>query len=88
MPTLRIELDDRVILEQDMRAYIDRITAVYPPGQAGVPEAAIEEMSLRLEAPEVDVLLVFSNVDIYVDPRQDVINYWLNLSALYLKEKP
>lgn len=88
MPTLQIELDDRVILEQDMSAYIDRITAVYPPGQAGAPEAAIEEMSLRLETTEVSVLLVFSNVDIYVDPRQDVINYWLNLSALYLKEKP
>ncbi len=87
MPTLQIELDDRVILEQDMSAYIDQITATYPPGQARSPEAPIEDMSLRLETPEVAVLLVFNNVEIYVDPRQDVINYWLNLSTLYLQEK-
>lgn len=88
MPTLKIELDDRVILEQDMNGYIDQITAAYPPGQGAPTQATFRDMSLQLETPEVSVLLVFSNVDIYVDPRQDIMNYGLNLSALYLKEKP
>ncbi len=88
IPTLKIELDDRVIIEQDMNAYIDQISAGFPPGQAGPTQATFKDMSLQLETPEVTVLLVFSNIDINVDPRQDIINYWLNLDALYLKEKP
>jgi hypothetical protein len=88
IPSLKIELDGRVILEQDMNAYIDQITAAYPPGQTVPVQASIKDMSLQLDTPEVTVLLVFSNIDINVDNRQDIINYWLNLSALYLKEKP
>ncbi len=88
IPTLKIELEDRVIIEQDMNAYIDQISAGFPPGQAGPTQATFKDMSLQLETPEVTVLLVFSNIDINVDPRQDIINYWLNLDALYLKEKP
>ena len=88
IPTLKIELDDRVILEEDMNAYIDRIAEAFPPGQPERIEADLKDMSLQLETPEVDVLLVFSNIQINVDPRRDTINYWLDLRALYLNEKP
>ncbi|MDD2233523.1 MAG: DUF4153 domain-containing protein [Desulfitobacteriaceae bacterium] len=86
IPALRIELDDRVILEQNMNDYIDRISKAFPPGQPGQP--AFKDMSLQLETPEINVLLIFRNIDIFVDPREDIINHHLNLSALYLKEKP
>jgi hypothetical protein len=86
IPTLKIELDDRVILEQNMNAYIDRISAAFPPGQPTQP--TFKDMSMQLETPELSVLLVFRNVNINVDPKGDMINYYLNLSALYLKEKP
>lgn len=88
IPVLRLILDNRVILEQDMNAYIDRLTAAYPPGQAGQSQATLKDMSLQLETPEVTVLLVFSNIEMSVDPSHDIMNYYLNLSALYLKEKP
>jgi hypothetical protein len=88
MPVLKIELDDHVILEQDMNAYIDQVSAAFPLGQTEPYQATLKDMSLQLETPEVTVLLVFSNIDINIDPRQDIINYWLNLDALYLKEKP
>jgi len=87
IPTLKIKLDDRVILEQDMNDYISQISKVFPPGKAKPYKATLEDMSLQLETPEVNVLLVFNNIDINVDPRQDIINYWLNLNMLYLKEK-
>jgi hypothetical protein len=45
-------------------------------------------MSLKLEAPEATVLLIFDNVEINVDTNQDITSYWLNLNSLYLKEKP
>lgn len=87
IPSLKIRLDDRVILEKDMNDYIDRISEKFPPGQGESHSGSLADMSLQLETPEISVLLVFSNIDINVDAREDVINYWLNLSGLYLKEK-
>lgn len=88
IPSLRIKLDDQVILEQDMNDYVDRITAKYPMGsQGGLKEAKLDDMSVKFENEEVSVLLVFSNIDITLDPRADKINYWLNLNMLYFKEK-
>lgn len=88
IPSLKIMLDDHVILEQDMNNYIDRISAKFPPGQEKSYQATLEDMSLQLETPEVTVKLVFGNIEISVNPREDWINYWLNLNALYMKEKP
>lgn len=86
IPTLKIELDDRVIIEESMKAYIDRIAEAFPPGQSEFVEATLDDMSLQLKTPEVDVLLVFSDIRINMNPRQDTIDYWLDLRALYLKE--
>ena len=87
IPQLKITLDDRVILEQDMNTYLDQVSKAYPPGNPMSREAPLEDMSLKLESPEVSVLLVFSNVDINVDTQQDTINYYINLQGLYLNEK-
>lgn len=87
IPSLTIMLDEQVILEKDMNDYIDGITSKYPPGGEGAHEVDIEDMSFILEAPEVTVMLVFDNIDINVNPREDIINYWMSLRSLYMKEK-
>ncbi len=87
IPSLKVALNGHVIIEQDLRAYLGRIEEVFPLGQNTPPSATLEDMSLALETPEVSVLLVFSNIDVYFDPSQDTTNYWLNLYALYLQEK-
>ncbi len=87
IPTLKILLNDAVILEQDMNDYIDQIAEKYPPGISETKEATLKDMSLILETQEVTALLIFNHIDIYVDPQGDDINYWLNLKAVYLKEK-
>ena len=88
IPSLKVLLDDELILEQDMNAYLDQVTSAFPPGTGASSPASFDDMSLQIETPDVTVLLVFSNVEINVDTRQDRINYWLNLSALYLRENP
>ncbi len=88
VPTVKITLNDQVILEQDMNDYIDRITQKYPPSAEPTQRGTIEDLSLKLETPELSVLLVFNNIDINVDVRNDQINYWFNLNAIYLNEKP
>lgn len=88
VPSLKVSLGDRVIIEEDMNDYIDQITEKYPPGrQPGAAEASLEDMSVVLEAEEAKVLLIFNNIQINVDPLADHINYWFDLDMIYLKEK-
>ncbi len=86
IPSIKILLDDRLIIEKDLNSYIDAISNKYPPGYAGSAEATFEDMSLQLDTAEVDVLLVFSNIDISVDPTNDTIYYSVILKDLYLRE--
>ncbi|MEQ8201366.1 MAG: DUF4153 domain-containing protein [Syntrophomonadaceae bacterium] len=88
VPLVRVSLNDRVILEQDLNSYIDRIEAKYPLSATPQHTATVDDMSLRLESPEVDLLLLFSYVDLSVDVRNDIHNYWFNLNAVYMNEKP
>ena len=86
IPSLKILLNDRVILEQTMSDYITALSDKYPLGQTENNSATLEDMSLRIETPEVKVLLVFNNIQINVDTSNDVISYWLDLKNLYLEE--
>ena len=88
IPSLKISLDGRVILDQDMNRYIDQISAKFPPGhQVKSTDASLQDMSLILESKEVSVLLIFNNIQIDVKPQTDHINYWLDLKIIYLKEQ-
>ncbi len=88
IPALLIKLHDTVILDQDMNEYIDKITGIYPPSQNEPREASLEDMSMKIETPELSIMIVFNNVEINVDPQNDVINYWIGLNSIYIKEKP
>ncbi|MHC1719140.1 MAG: DUF4153 domain-containing protein [Clostridiaceae bacterium] len=87
IPYLRILKDGKVIIDQDLKGYIDKISAKYPPGKAKSYKPELEDMCLRIETPEVNLLLVFNNVQINLDPQRDTINYWLSLDAIYVSEK-
>jgi hypothetical protein len=86
-PVLKIMRDDQLILEQDMNLYFDRIAEKYPPGARGDIKATLEDMLMELENDEIKVLLVFENVSMNVNVKQDSINYWVYLNSLYLSEK-
>ncbi|TJX15802.1 DUF4153 domain-containing protein [Tissierella creatinini] len=87
IPSLTISLNDKEILGLDMGEYLDDLLEKYPPGKSQPIYVPIEDMSLKLESPEIEVMLVLGNVDINVDPQRDDINYWINMNALYIREK-
>lgn len=88
IPTLRVLLDDKLILTGDMDPLIDSITSQYPPGQPGGSiETSADDMSMTAENDTISIRLVFSNIDVNVDPQNDRINYWFNLKAMYFMEK-
>jgi hypothetical protein len=88
VPSINIDLDGKIIVDQDLNAYLDDILIKYPPGRQGHVEATQDDMTLVIDTPEIRVLLVFSQVDINIDNQQDRINYWIGLSDIYLYEKP
>lgn len=87
LPTLRIRLKDKVILEKSMKSYVDSIAAKFPPGQQTTTEGTLDDMSVKLETPEVSVMIVFTSVEINEDNQQGTVNYMLNLNGIYIKEK-
>jgi hypothetical protein len=88
LPNLTIMLDGRTIIEDDMNTYIDKITEKYPPGNMESSQAvSIEDMSIKFETPEAEVMIVFRDLSISLDTREDRINYWINPDALYIREK-
>lgn len=87
IPNLRITLNDKEILNENLNPYVDRITQKYPPGSiAGPKEVSLEDLTVEWETPELKVMLIFNSVDIVVNPREDKIYYSFDLNALYLKE--
>jgi len=70
-----------------MNAYIERISATFPTNEGKPQNASLHDMSVRIDTPELSVLLVFDHVDVFVEPDADRMNYWLNLNTIYLKEK-
>ena len=86
IPTLRILLNGRVIVERDLRGEIDSLAAKYPPMQGGEYTPALGDLTVRLESPEMDALLVLQSVEISVDSTNDTIHYGISVDHLYLKE--
>lgn len=87
MPALEIRLNDQLILDENLRAYFDRISESYDLGQRNYNEGTLEEMSHKFESSEVEVLLVFGNIDFSVNVKEDQMHYWINLDTMYMREK-
>ena len=86
LPTLKILLNDKVILEKSMQNYIDKIVKLYPASSED-RIGTLKDMSLKLETPEIKVLIVFRNITINTNRKNNKTQYWLEPNALYMKER-
>lgn len=87
IPEISVYLDENLILKENMTKYVDGIKEKYLPEKGGFTEAGLEDMSLELSTDELDIMLVFSNIDIYIDQSNSTPGYNLNLQAVYVDEK-
>jgi len=87
-PSFRVTLDEQVVLESDMNDYIDQLTEKFPPGGQAQYKPTRDDMTLLLDSRELEAMLVFRYIDITLNVREDTINYWFDLDAIYLREKP
>ncbi len=88
VPVVQVSLDNQVILEESLNHYIEALIVKYPLSARAQRTATAEDMSLKLESAEVELLLVFSYIDISIDVRSDMHNYWFSLNSAYINEKP
>lgn len=87
IPNIIVWLDGTVILQEDLKTFMDQ-TAEAVRERPGPYEAkGYEEMSAEFETPEISVLLVFQHMNVYLDPKEDILEYYLELDTLYVKEK-
>ena len=85
---LKVTLDGRTIVDQDMNAVVDKIAKKYPPGKTDTQSATFDDLSMKIETPEISALLVFRDVSIEVDPQGDTISYHVGIDKIYFSEKP
>ncbi len=86
VPLLRITKDQEIILEEDMNDFLDGILSEYPPGYHSESDMNIDDLTVTYKTEHLSVLLVFDYVEVYLDPNDDIINYELTLSSIYIKE--
>ena len=87
IPVLKIYKNDKIIVEKNLREYIDTLSRKYPPSNTYMPKtASFDEMLLKFETTELRIMIVFNSFNINVDPQNDRINYNLNPGTLYLSE--
>lgn len=48
-------------------------------------DVTLADMSLKIERPGIKIIVVFSAIEVSLDPQNDRINYWLSPSALYIE---
>jgi len=87
IPSLKVTLNDSIIIDEDMNKYLESLMEIHPLQEEQSADANLEDLTYKLENGDIELLLIFNNVDINVDPRNDYINYWLNLHAIYMHEK-
>ena len=86
-PSLKVTLDGRLLLEQSFKDYIAKIEAAYPTIESKSHVAGLGDMSVKFEIPEINIMVVFGEVHINLNNRENIKHYNLNLDAIYLQEK-
>lgn len=86
-PKIVLELEGKVIIERDLEDYLTQMLVDYPLGGDRSQEVSFEYMGIKLEAEGVSILVVFDNINIFFDKRQDRKDYHVYLQGIYVKYK-
>ena len=87
IPLLTVEKDGELLLEEDMQTFLDGIEKKFPPSADRLSGGSVDDLSFVVETQELEILMVFRNVDINVNVRDDEIYTWLELYVLCVREK-
>ncbi|MGO1469568.1 MAG: hypothetical protein ACTHW2_06075 [Tissierella sp.] len=86
-PKVEVKLNDYIIMEKDMRQYLNDLLDKYPIEENREFEVPFEDMHFILERQDVSILFVFNDIDIYFDDVRNTKDYFVNLYGIYVKYK-
>ncbi len=87
IPILKIFLNDKLIVEDDLSDFLDIMVNKYPLLGYQDYNLPVEEISFVREIDEIEYMIVFSEVSISLYPESDNIDYWITPYGVYLIEK-
>lgn len=87
LPGIEITLNGKTILENDLKAYLDEVKEKYPLGSNQGSAVSLEDMTYRIEVPEISLTLIFNRIEINQNSDNDEMYYGVGLQAIYLNEK-
>ena len=85
IPTISIKSEDKVIIKEDLERFLDNIEKKYPANDYKEVDAPLEDMSLEIETDEISILLVFNNINIFNDVKQERKDYYVDLNSIFIK---
>lgn len=85
IPKIEIKFGDKEIIKEDLKEYFEKLLEKYPPEANRSINAPIEDLSLSIEAEDIEILLVFESINIYSDRREDRMDYYTNLQGIYIR---
>lgn len=87
LPVIEIKLNGQSIVKDDLKAYMDKVQQKYPLGNQEIPSASLEDMTHRIEVPEISLILIFNRIEINSNSNMGEIYYGVSPQAIYLNEK-
>jgi len=87
VPAVEVSLDGRLVLEKNLKDYIEGLKSSYPPATEKTRHVSPSVMSLTLAAPEIELLLLFEEIHVNLDNRDGKEVYTVVPAGVYLREK-
>ncbi len=87
IPKIEIELNDEIIIQKDMKEFVDTLLDKYSANNMEMEPANWEDMTTILESDEIKALLIFRNIEVSIDSQSDNIYYGVDLESIYILEK-
>lgn len=87
IPRLIIKSNNKTIIDESLESYFSDLVEKYPLSGNSDRFATLEDMTYKTESDEISVLLVFSNVQIGFNTKDNSRQYYVILSGVYLNFK-
>lgn len=87
IPTIIVAFEDNIVIEENMEKYLLALTSQYPAQEYGENNLPLEEMSVTLEGEDLSMLIVFNNINAYINKREDTTDYHVGFQGIYIKDQ-
>ena len=87
IPKITVKLEDSIMIEEDMGKYLSDLISKYSGEGNREIKAPFEDMHMILEGEDIAILLVFNNINAYVDKAKEKTDYYVGFHGIYIRYK-